>query len=58
MSRKVQFEEKNVRADREAVVELTQRYGSNATPTLVAGDRVIIGFRPEDYDAAIAAAGG
>jgi len=50
------FEEKNVRADRAAVVELTQKYRSHATPTLVVGERVIVGFRPEDYEAAIASA--
>jgi len=57
LSRNAVFEEKNVRADRQAVVELTQTYRSNATPTLVVGDRVIIGFRPEDYAAAIVFAG-
>ena len=53
MARKVEFVEKNVRADRDAVIELTQKYRSHATPTLVVGDRVIVGFRPEDYEAAI-----
>lgn len=57
MARNVDFVEKNVRADRDAVMELTQKYRSNATPTLVAGDRVIIGFQPEDYEAAIRGAG-
>ncbi len=34
-------------------MELTKKYGSHATPTLVAGGRVVIGFRPEDYEAVI-----
>jgi arsenate reductase-like glutaredoxin family protein len=37
------------------LLELVEEHRSNATPTLVAGGRVIIGFRPEEYQAALAA---
>lgn len=57
MSRGAKFEEKNVRADQAAVRELVEEHKSNATPTLVAGGRVIIGFRAEDYESALRAAG-
>lgn len=53
MSRGAKFEEKNVRADQAAVRELVEDHKSNATPTLVAAGRVIIGFRPEDYEDAL-----
>lgn len=56
-SRGVQFTEKNVRASNDAVRELVEQYKSNATPTLVAGGRVVIGFDPARYDEALAAAG-
>ena len=46
-----------MRGDDAAVRELIEEHKSNATPTLVAGERVIIGFRPEEYEAALRAAG-
>lgn len=52
------FEDRNIRADREYVRELVGTYQSRATPTLVVNDRVVIGFDPAQYEAALRAAGG
>ena len=46
-----------MRASNEAVRELVDQHKSNATPTLVAGGHVVIGFDPARYDEALAAAG-
>ncbi len=46
-----------MRASHEAVRELVEVHKSNATPTLVVGGHVVIGFDPGQYDEALAAAG-
>jgi glutaredoxin-like YruB-family protein len=46
----VVFEERDITLDPEAVRELTEKYGSHSTPTLVIGDEVMIGFNPERLD--------
>jgi glutaredoxin-like YruB-family protein len=44
------FEERDITRDPEAVRELTEKYKSHSTPTLVIGDEVLIGFDPERID--------
>ena len=52
LSRKgVEFEERDVRRDPQALKELVQTYRSNATPTLVIDGQVLIGFDPARIDA-------
>jgi glutaredoxin len=46
----VDYEERDVSQDRLACEELRQKYGSNSTPTVVAGDNVLVGFNPERLD--------
>ncbi|HUI84802.1 MAG TPA: glutaredoxin family protein [Candidatus Binatia bacterium] len=48
--RGARFQERNVTRDDEAVRELQEKYNSRATPTLVIGDHVLIGFDPERID--------
>ncbi len=52
-SRGIPFEEKNIRSDAETLRDLVEHLGSPATPTVVIGDRVVIGFDPVEYDAAL-----
>lgn len=40
----ISYQEKNIKTDKVALKELTQKYGSYSTPTVVIGDKVIIGF--------------
>jgi glutaredoxin-like YruB-family protein len=44
------FEERDITRDPAAVRELTEKYKSHSTPTLVIGDEVLIGFDPERID--------
>ena len=44
------FEERDVSCDFAAVRVLVDTYQSRATPTVVIGDEVIIGFDPERID--------
>jgi glutaredoxin-like YruB-family protein len=44
------FEERDITRDPDAVRELTEKYKSHSTPTLVIGDEVLIGFDPERID--------
>jgi glutaredoxin len=53
----VQFELKDIREDPDALRELVEDLQSRATPTLVAGETVIMGFDPEQYRAALASEG-
>jgi len=46
----VVFEERDITVDADAVRELTEKYGSHSTPTLIIGDEVMIGFNPERLD--------
>ena len=48
--RGVPFEERDITRDPAAVRELTEKYGSHSTPTLVIGEEVMIGFNPERLD--------
>ncbi|HEV8525308.1 MAG TPA: glutaredoxin domain-containing protein [Terriglobales bacterium] len=48
--RGIAFEERDVSSDFGAVRELVEKYQSRATPTLVIGDEVIIGFDPQRID--------
>ncbi len=51
------FEEKNIRDDYGTLRELVEECRSNATPTVVIGDRVVVGFDPAEYQAALQAMG-
>jgi len=42
----VSFEERDITTDAAAVEELTAKYKSCSTPTLIIGDEVLIGFDP------------
>lgn len=46
----VAFEERDVTRDPTALHDLTEKYNSHSTPTLVIGDEVMIGFNPERLD--------
>jgi glutaredoxin-like YruB-family protein len=48
--RDVTFEERDISEDPSAVRELTDKYRSHSTPTLVIGEEVMIGFNPERLD--------
>lgn len=47
VQRGVQFEERSIDAGFSVVLELTQKYKSQSTPTVVIGDEVLIGYNPE-----------
>jgi len=53
-ARALSFEEHDVRADSKAYQVMTEKYGSNETPTLVVctdqGEEVVTGFDPERID--------
>jgi glutaredoxin 3 len=55
--RGVRYKEKNIRGDYQALYELIDDLGSRQTPTLVVGERVIAGYDPAEYDAALTAVG-
>ena len=44
------FEERDITRDPSAVRDLTEKYKSHSTPTLVIGDEVLIGFDPDRID--------
>lgn len=46
----VEFEERDISLDPAAMRDLTEKYGSHSTPTLVIGEEVMIGFNPEQLD--------
>ncbi len=48
--RGIEFEDRDVSRDERAVEELVYKYLSRATPTVVIGDEVIIGFNRERID--------
>jgi glutaredoxin len=43
----VAFEERDISLDPAALRDLTEKYSSHSTPTLVIGEEVMIGFDPE-----------
>ncbi|MDE3137893.1 MAG: hypothetical protein KGL59_15035 [Acidobacteriota bacterium] len=51
----MEFEEKNVRGDYQALYELIDELGSRQTPTLLVDRKVILGFDPDEYTAALGA---
>ena len=53
MSRGAQLEIRDIRTNPEFVRELVEDLQSQATPTVVIGQRVIIGFDPQAYDIAL-----
>lgn len=50
----LEFEERDVSVDQDAVRELVETYQSRSTPTIVIGDKVMIGFDPEELDQILA----
>ena len=50
----LEFEERDVTTDKEAVRELVETYQSRSTPTIVIGEDVMIGFDPEELDQILA----
>jgi len=53
-ARGIEFEDRDVTADPQAVHDLIHTYQSRSTPTLVIGDQVMIGFDPEQLDQLLA----
>lgn len=53
-ARGIEFEERDVSSDANAVRELVETYQSRSTPTLVIGQEVMIGFDPERLDELLA----
>lgn len=49
--RGIEFQDFDVTQDRAALLELTETYGSRATPTIVIDGEVIIGFDRERIEA-------
>ncbi len=45
---------KDVSRDQQAVFELVRTYNSRSTPTIVVGQKVMIGFDPEKLDEMLA----
>ncbi len=50
MARGIEFTEYDVTRDPDALEELVEVHRSRITPTLVVGDRVILGFDREQLD--------
>ncbi|NRG48438.1 glutaredoxin family protein [Bacillus sp. CRN 9] len=48
-----EFEQKNIKTDKSAMKELTEKYQSFSTPTIVIGDEVITGFDLERLKAVL-----
>lgn len=53
VSRGAELEIRDIRSNPEYVRELVEDLKSQATPTVVIGGRVIIGFDPQAYDRAL-----
>ncbi len=49
----IAFEEKGIRSEPESLRELVEEFHSQATPTLVVGDKVVEGFDPAEYEIAL-----
>jgi glutaredoxin len=50
ISRGIPFEERDIRANPEYLRILTEELDSLTTPTLVSGDRIIVGFDRGEYE--------
>ena len=48
--RGAEFDELDVSRNEAALRDLKEKYNSRSTPTLVIGDRVLVGFDPERID--------
>ncbi|MBN6889226.1 glutaredoxin-like YruB-family protein [Cytobacillus horneckiae] len=48
-----EFEQKNIKTDKSAMKELTEKYQSFSTPTIVIGEEVITGFDLERLKAVL-----
>lgn len=46
----MQFEDRDVTRDRQAVRDLIGKYGSRTTPTFVIDEEVVVGFDPRRLD--------
>ncbi|MFJ8257032.1 glutaredoxin domain-containing protein [Peribacillus asahii] len=44
----ISYKEKNIKKDKTALQELTKKYGSYSTPTVVIDGKAIIGFELEE----------
>ncbi len=53
-ARGIDYEDRDVSSDPQAVEDLICKYQSRSTPTLVIGDEVMIGFDPERLDQLLA----
>jgi glutaredoxin-like YruB-family protein len=49
----IPFIEKDIKADKQAREELTKKYGSFSTPTVIIGEETIIGFDQEKLQKAL-----
>ena len=45
---------KDVSSDQQAIFELVRTYNSRSTPTIVVGDKIMIGFDPAKLDEMLA----
>jgi glutaredoxin len=52
--RGIEFEERDVSVDREAVRDLVEKYESRSTPTIVVGGEVMIGYDPDRLEQMLA----
>ena len=52
--RGIEFQERDVSQDQNAVQDLVHKYQSRSTPTLIIGEQVMIGFDPERLDELLA----
>ena len=53
-ARGIDYEDRDVSSDPQAVEDLIYKYQSRSTPTLVIGEEVMIGFDPERLDQLLA----
>lgn len=49
----ITFEEKDITVNHQFAEELTNVYGYRSVPVTVAGDKVILGFSPEEIEAMV-----
>ena len=45
---------KDVSSDQQAIFELVRTYNSRSTPTIIVGDKIMIGFDPAKLDEMLA----
>lgn len=49
----IQYEERNVARDRQALRELLEAHGSQITPTILVGEKRLVGFDPRELARAL-----